>query len=379
MTTTRFFLCALLLSTACISRGAGTDPPAGDASVDTTVTPTDGPVSDIASDRARRDVTCAPTMTREDTPARCNDGLDNDCNGFADCDDFACRTCAVPACLTGGAVTLRDGGTCTCGAPETTMAACSDGLDNDCDGFFDCQDFSCQTCAVPVCLADGGLNRGDAGFCTCRGAENTNATCGDGVDNDCDGFTDCGDFDCTMTAGLTVCARDGGRTDTGPCTMTGAENTNAACSDGIDNDCDGFIDCGGSGTSPDFDCTRTSSVTVCGDAGAPRSDAGASRCDAGGVENSTATCGDGIDNDCDGFTDCADFSCRTCAVPSCAMGGNITLRDGGVCMCRGEENSNAACGDRVDNDCDGFVDCADFDCSMSDAGVTVCPRDGGTD
>ncbi len=263
-----------------------------------------------------------------------------------------------------------------CGAAETTTGACSDGLDNDCDGFTDCQDFSCQTCAVPVCLADGGLNRGDAGFCVCRGAENTNTACGDGVDNDCDGFTDCGDFDCTMTTGLTVCARDGGgRADTGACDATGSENTNAACSDGVDNDCDGFIDCGNSGTSPDFDCTRTAAVTVCG-----ASDAGTSRCDASGTENSNATCGDGIDNDCDGFVDCNDFSCRSCSITACVMGGNITLRDGGVCMCRGEETSNAACGDRVDNDCDGFVDCADFDCSMSDGGVvTVCPRDGGTD
>ena len=78
-------------------------------------------------------------MTREDTAARCNDGLDNDCNGFADCDDFACRSCAVPACLTNNTVTLRNGGTCMCGDPESTTAACSDGLDNDCDvGLDDC-------------------------------------------------------------------------------------------------------------------------------------------------------------------------------------------------------------------------------------------------
>ena len=115
-------------------------------------------------------------------------------------------------------------------------------------------------------------------------------------------------------------------------------------------------------------------MTVCG------GDAGASRCDATGTENTNATCGDGIDNDCDGFTDCADFSCRSCAITACVMGGNVTLRDGGVCMCNGEENTNAACNDHIDNDCDGFVDCADFDCSMSDGGVvTVCPRDGGTD
>ncbi len=327
MTTSRCFLGALLLVSACISRGSGgtdTPPPGDDGGIDAPVTAGDAPATDMnSSDRApRRDVPCAPTRSsREDTAAECSDGLDNDCNGFGDCDDFNCRTCAVPACLTNNTVTLRDGGTCMCGAPESTMAACSDGLDNDCDGFTDCQDFSCQTCAVPVCLRDGGLQRGDAGFCACRGEENTNEACSDGVDNDCNGFTDCNDFSCSRSdAGvITVCARDGG--------------------------------------------THT--------------DAG--RCDAPVNENTNALCNDGIDNDCNGHTDCEDFSCRSCAITACVRDGGVTLRDGGTCACRGEENTNAACGDGVDNDCDGFVDCRDFDCTMSDGGVvTVCPTDGGT-
>ncbi len=374
MNTRRSLLGALLLVTACISRGSsggggGTEDasttPDSTVSPDGTVTP-DGTVSD----RARVDVACATTRAAENTAARCSDGLDNDCNGFADCDDFACQTCAVPTCLTNNAVRLRDGGTCMCGAQqENTTALCSDGLDNDCDGFTDCQDFSCQSCSVSVCLADGGLNRGgDAGFCLCRGEENTNTACGDGVDNDCNGFTDCNDFSCSRSdGGVTVCGsttRDAGRS----CDATGSENSNAACGDGVDNDCDGFIDCN------DFDCSRNSMVTVCG-----ASDAG-TRCDAGGSENTSATCGDGIDNDCDGFIDCNDFSCRTCGITACVRDGGVTLRDGGVCTCRGEESSNAACGDGVDNDCNGFVDCNDFSCSRSDGGtVTVCGTDASAD
>ena len=45
------------------------------------------------------------------------------------------------------------------------------------------------------------------------------------------------------------------------CTASGAENTNAACSDGVDNACDGYVDCN------DFNCSRTAAVTVCHDAG----------------------------------------------------------------------------------------------------------------
>jgi hypothetical protein len=43
------------------------------------------------------------------------------------------------------------------------------------------------------------------------------------------------------------------------CTVgTGVENTNALCSDNIDNDGDFFIDCN------DFSCSRNPDVTVCG-------------------------------------------------------------------------------------------------------------------
>jgi hypothetical protein len=64
--------------------------------------------------------------------------------------------------------------------PEDTAAACSDGVDNDADGFVDCNDFNC------------------APFCP---GENTPGACSDGLDNDADGFVDCADFDCAGLAG----------------------------------------------------------------------------------------------------------------------------------------------------------------------------------
>jgi hypothetical protein len=60
--------------------------------------------------------------------------------------------------------------------------------------------------------------------------ENTPTTCTDGLDNDGDGFTDCDDYDCI---GITGCVQ---------------ENTPATCTDGLDNDGDGFTDCN------DYDC-----------------------------------------------------------------------------------------------------------------------------
>ncbi|MDO9016842.1 MAG: hypothetical protein Q8S73_12345 [Deltaproteobacteria bacterium] len=201
--------------------------------------------------------------------------------------------------------------------------------------------------------------------CVRTGVENTPETCGDNIDNDCNGFTDCRDFSCSRNNPAVTFCPDAGTSpprDGGACTRTGAEDTAAACTDGIDNDCDGFRDCA------DFDCPR---ATCPRDGGAPTD---RPRCDSGGSrENTNAECNDGIDNDCDGFTDCVDFSCRTCAITVCVADGGITTPDGGVCLCQGAESSNATCGDGIDNDCDGFRDCADFDCSRSDGGVvTVC-------
>ena len=248
---------------------------------------------------------------------------------------------------------------CTPSGAEDTDAACSDGVDNDCNGFVDCLDRACLgTVAVTVCAApvDAGrpprdAARRDVGACTPTGAENTDATCGDGVDNDCNGYVDCNDFSCSRAAAVTVCAHDGGafdgpaprdaavrrdtgvprdtgaRRDVGACTASGAENTDTACSDGVDNDCNGYVDCN------DFGCSRTPAVTVCGDAGSaldvPVShdsgvahDSGTRRdigpCTASGMENTNAACSDGVDNDCDGYVDCNDFNCsRTAAVTVC--------------------------------------------------------------
>ncbi|MBN2693380.1 hypothetical protein JXR93_01835 [bacterium] len=104
------------------------------------------------------------------------------------------------------------------------------------------------------------------GTCVDKTTEDTDALCSDGIDNDGDGFKDCDDYDCSRNAAVTVC----GGTNCDPACETGyacvngtcveqvAENTDALCSDGIDNDGDGFKDC------DDYDCSRNTAVTVCG-------------------------------------------------------------------------------------------------------------------
>jgi hypothetical protein len=77
----------------------------------------------------------------------CSDGEDNDGNGQVDCEDSACGVGTVCGpnglvCATGQTCTScsGNGGTAEPGG-ETT---CGDGVDNDCDGAVDCADSNCQ-------------------------------------------------------------------------------------------------------------------------------------------------------------------------------------------------------------------------------------------
>jgi hypothetical protein len=122
-------------------------------------------------------------------------------------------------------------------------------------------------------------------------------------------MTDCADADCFQNA---------------QCQFgNGNEQSDEACSDWLDNDNDGAVDC------EDEDCGGNS-ITVChgshpDDSGqtAPNQathipsgsgdempvDLIATGDDADGERNDY-TCSDGVDNDGDGRTDCADFGCR---------------------------------------------------------------------
>jgi hypothetical protein len=107
--------------------------------------------------------------------------------------------------------------------PEGTAEACSDGIDNDEDGWIDCEDLDCVSTEDPV-IAD---------YCDLPSPENTLEACSDGIDNDEDGFSDCDDFSCSMSIDLAVLDYCGLLVEDSP----------QACADGLDNDCDGVVDC----------------------------------------------------------------------------------------------------------------------------------------
>ncbi|MFT5358650.1 MAG: hypothetical protein ACI9KE_005889, partial [Polyangiales bacterium] len=285
----------------------------------------------------------------ENTTALCSDGCDNDNDGFTDDDP----ECDIP---------------CPAGE-ENTMAACTDGCDNDGNTFEDCADFGCAAFCPQennnLTCSDGADNNMNSFIdCDDRSCSRTdtatmevialnvcvneghNLGCSDGVDNDSNGMTDCADPACDGE-NIIVCA-DGAPVSPLPARADWPALVVAACTDGEDNDGNGFRDCGDNG------CRFSWELPNCWDLP---------------PENTNAACSDGIDNDMDGDTDCDDTNCNPMFIESlvvCADGAPVVLTDAEV-----TSMADARCSD-MDGNGNDFVDCMDNSCRF-DAAVTVCP------
>ncbi len=242
---------------------------------------------------------------------------------------------------------------------ETPGGSCTDGLDNDCDGVVDCDDPDCDSdaaCFMPGC--GNGACEADENVCSCSedcgSAPSAESSCENGVDDDCDGAVDCADADCTSDAACSVEPCGDGACDsasgenacTCPADCGSPRATERKCSDHTDDDCDGAVDCADSDCASDAAC----SVEPCGD-GVCDSASGEDGCtcpeDCGSPPSSERKCTDGMDDDCDGYADGDDPDC----IAASGCGNGVCEGDGEDCFtcpedcgCRGN-GCKACCGD----------------------------------
>jgi hypothetical protein len=334
-----------------------------------------GPCADSDLD-GHTDATCGGTdcndanpTTYPGSPEICADGEDNDCNGLVDGADTSCACPDIDGDFYQGS---------TCGGPDCddldpsvnpgVFENCFNGTDDNCDGVDDAADpacaFGCPDNDVDGYsdLACGGSDCDDLNQSVYPGALEA---CSNGIDDDCNGNADSNDVACACTdADLdgfqdVVC---GGAdcNDFDPSVNPGVfEN----CFNGADDNCDGVDDaadpaCGFGCPDNDFDGFQD---LACG----------GSDCDdlnpnvyPGGFEE----CSNGIDDDCNGKADASDPSCF------CADADGDGSEDRG---CGGSDCDDAdpainpfaqeVCDDGVDNDCDGLLDGGDADCAGGSA------------
>ena len=115
--------------------------------------------------------------------AKCSDGIDNDNNGFVDCGDYSCSQADDSAVVKYCASVL-----------EVTFDRCSDDIDNDGNGYTDCEDYSCRN-STDLSVKQACQESLDDGT----------AKCSDGIDNDKDGYVDCDDWDCNWNPAVDIC------------------------------------------------------------------------------------------------------------------------------------------------------------------------------
>ena len=186
-------------------------------------------------------------------------------------------------------------------SPPGAETNCSDNLDEDQDGLYDCDDPDCAY--DPACVPE--------------------EVCGNGFDDDGDGYIDCYDADCTYEAACLYATE--------------------ACNNGIDDDWDYLADC------DDPDCVADAAclpdAEVCDNNHDDDGD-GAEDCDDPDCAAHVAcappeTCDNGADDDLDGYEDCDDPDCVN--DPACLP-------------------TVETCTNGIDDDGDGFTDCVDSDC-----------------
>jgi len=321
----------------------------------------DGYNSDVDCDDNNVDVNPGATEV-------CN-GIDDDCDqeideGFSVGD--ACSVGIGECYAEGNLICTIDGlGTeCDAVAGDPSAEIC-DGLDNDCDTFTD-EDLTPPLCEEQdgVCLGSTKTCGGALGWLVCDASnygadyETNEVSCDDVLDNDCDGLTDSDDSDCLNCVDND---NDLHYAISGECPM------GDDCNDNDDTVYPGAPDSACNGVNNDCDTEIDEdyipTATECG-IGACHS-TGSTSC-IGGVEEDSCTPGtpaindascNNIDDDCDGSADEDYIETETsCGIGACSSTGQLECQSGTeVDTCTPGTPETETC-DGIDNDCDNEID-----------------------
>ena len=203
----------------------------------------------------------------------CDDGRDNDSDGFTDCDDQDCT--GTPACTQNNVNNINNINNVT--NPEI----CDNGVDDDGDSLIDCDDPDCATdlaCWLEICdngIDDNEDNLVDCDDPDCITADNCRTEiCNNTIDDNGDSLIDCADPECAAAINC----------------------QDEICNNNIDDDGDNDIDC------DDTDC-------------------------AAAINCQDEICNNTIDDNGNGLADCADPDCAAainCLINACTTPTAIT-------------------------------------------------------
>lgn len=256
-------------------------------------------------------------------PELCDDGLDNDCDARRDCEAEAC---AQAACDDGDPCTRNE--TCSAGA-------CVGGVPETCESSANVCHVVPGTCSPEAggCVFD--VRTGEAcpeGLCRTDGVcvdETMEVDCGNGVDDDNNGLTDCADPDCQDIA-----------CDDGDLCTVNDTCQQGTCAPGAPKTCEQSANTcraqSGTCRQQDGQCSFAPLApgTPC---------AGGGECTAAAVcgpSETGALCANDTDDDGDGAIDCDDSSCLAAA-----------CNDQNVCTTDEVCTATAACGNGVPMAC----------------------------
>ncbi|MFA5992099.1 MAG: putative metal-binding motif-containing protein [Candidatus Pacearchaeota archaeon] len=323
----------------------------------------------------------------------CSDGLDNDCNGLTDMSDPSCNNNGVP----GDCCSASGGMGCTDQTCQNTVCA----IDSFCCTIS--WDTTCASEAATMCSVctnttinnttctdtdlDGfSIEGGTCGIIDCNDNNaniNPNAIeiC-DGIDNDCNGQIDEGGVcSAICTNGQTqLCSNQQGVCAGSVDTCTNGiwpgctdytysvwsnynyEVPEFSCNDGLDNNCNGLVDCADNSCSSDPACVQQPTCTDDDNDGfsIEGGDCGLVDCN----DNNANINPNALDNNCNGVDDNCNgqidegyiTTSTTCGIGGCASNGQLDCVNGVITNTCTPSISQPEMCDGIDNDCNGVID-----------------------